>query len=100
MSSMSKPEERNFMTFTINVDNNITVLDSPQKIEERREGTETFSSSPELAAPAAQRWRTAAACGAEEGKCEEQGPPPHTTGRARQHQAGESNRAAATARRG
>src|SRR6266853_2325217 len=54
MSSMSKPEERNFMTFTINVDNNITVLDSPQKIEERREGTETFSSSPELAALAAQ----------------------------------------------
>ena len=42
------------MTFTINVDNNITVLDSPQKIEERREGTETFSSSPELAALAAQ----------------------------------------------
>src|SRR6266849_10840330 len=54
MSSMSKPEERNFMTFTINVDNNITVLDSPQKIEERREGTETFSSSQELAALAAQ----------------------------------------------
>src|SRR5260370_39368646 len=54
MSSMSKPEERNFMTFTINVENNITVLDSPQKIEERREGTETFSSSQELAALAAQ----------------------------------------------
>jgi hypothetical protein len=38
------------MTFTIDVDNNITVLDSPQKLEERREGTETFSSSQELAA--------------------------------------------------
>src|ERR1700674_820734 len=41
------------MTFTIDVDNNITVLDSPQEIEERREGTETFSSSQELAALAA-----------------------------------------------
>ena len=38
------------MTFTIDVDNNITVLDSPQKLEERREGTETFSNSQELAA--------------------------------------------------
>ena len=36
------------MTFTINVDNNITVLDSTEKIEERQEGTETFSSSQEL----------------------------------------------------
>ena len=38
------------MIYTIDVDNNITVLDSPQKIEERQEGTETFSSSQELAA--------------------------------------------------
>src|ERR1700687_4254976 len=38
------------MTFAIDVDNNMTVLDSPQKIEERREGTETFSSSQELSA--------------------------------------------------
>src|SRR5260370_22226049 len=38
------------MTFTINVDNNITVLDSTEKIEERQEGTEIFSSSQELAA--------------------------------------------------
>ena len=37
------------MTFTIDVENNITVLDSPQNIEERREGTETFSSSQDLA---------------------------------------------------
>src|SRR5438445_4506951 len=36
------------MTFTIDVDNNITVLDSTEKIEERQEGTETFSSSQEL----------------------------------------------------
>src|SRR5216683_6218844 len=36
------------MTFTIDVANNITVLDSAEKIEERREGTETFSSSQEL----------------------------------------------------
>src|SRR6202158_4787917 len=38
------------MTFAIDVDNNITVLDSPQKSEERRKETETFSSSQELAA--------------------------------------------------
>src|SRR5713226_9967030 len=43
------------MTFTIDVANKITVLDSPQKIEERQEGTETFSSSDELAALAA-KW--------------------------------------------
>src|SRR5260370_35248372 len=36
------------MTFTIDVDNNITVLDSAEKIAERQEGTETFSSSQEL----------------------------------------------------
>src|SRR5437763_16179149 len=36
------------MTFTINVDNNISVLDSAGKIEERQEETETFSSSQEL----------------------------------------------------
>src|SRR5438067_4484082 len=102
------------MTFTIDVANNITVLDSAEKIEERREGTETFSSSQELAAlagkwpgarlveiwnslpgvepverftsrqvAAARIWKAiqslqpnaggAAACGAEEGKSEEQG---------------------------
>ncbi len=38
------------MTFTIDVDNNITILDSPQKIEERQEGTEAFSNPQELAA--------------------------------------------------
>src|SRR5438874_5976888 len=36
------------MTFTIDVDNNITVLDSTENIEERQEGTEIFSSSQEL----------------------------------------------------
>src|SRR6266699_6598734 len=36
------------MTFTIDDANNITVVDSAEKIEERREGTETFSSSQEL----------------------------------------------------
>src|SRR5260370_32121405 len=43
------------MTFTIDVDNNITVLASSEKIEERQEGTETFSSPHELAALAA-KW--------------------------------------------
>ena len=38
------------MTFTIDVDNNITVLASSQQIEERKEGTETFSGPQELAA--------------------------------------------------
>ena|SRR5205085_4065079 len=127
------------MTFTIDVDNNITVLDSTEKIEERQEGTEIFSSSQELDAlagkwpgsrlveiwntpawrgtsravhqpagsrrsdleghpePAAYRWRTAAAGGAEEGKCGKQGQPPTATGRARPYQDGQSNRAAATA---
>src|SRR5713226_3398878 len=42
------------MTFTIDVDNNITVLASSQPIEERQEGTETFSSPHQLAALAAQ----------------------------------------------
>src|SRR6267154_5515409 len=42
------------MTFTIDVDNNITVLASSQRIEERQEGTETFSSPHQLAALAAQ----------------------------------------------
>jgi len=42
------------MKFTIDVDNNITVLPSSEKIEERQEGTETFSSPQELAALAAQ----------------------------------------------
>ena len=127
------------MTFTIDVDNNITVLDSAEKIAERQEGTETFSSSQELdalsrqmagfpaggdleqparrgtggavhqpaggrrsdlegcSAAAAYRWRTAAAGSAEEGKCGKQGQPPTATGRARPYQAGQSNRAAATA---
>src|SRR6266550_7807261 len=43
------------MTFTIDVDNNITVLDSAEKIAERQEGTETFSSSQELDA-LARKW--------------------------------------------
>src|SRR5204863_4905320 len=43
------------MTFTIDVDNNITVLASSQQIEERQEGTETFSSPHQLAALAA-KW--------------------------------------------
>src|SRR5258707_1669498 len=43
------------MTFTIDVDNNITVLASSQQIEERQEGTETFSGSHQLAALAA-KW--------------------------------------------
>src|SRR5205823_1154649 len=43
------------MTFTIDVDNNITVLASSQQIEERPEGTETFSSPHQLAAVAA-KW--------------------------------------------
>src|SRR3981081_3618955 len=43
------------MTFTIDVANNITVLDSAEKIEKRREGTETVSSSRELDALAA-KW--------------------------------------------
>src|SRR5712675_3699197 len=42
------------MTFTIDVDNNITVLASSQQIEERQKGTETFSSPHQLAALAAQ----------------------------------------------
>src|SRR5213076_3552752 len=42
------------MTFTIDVDNNITVLASSQQMEERQEGTETFSSPHQLAALAAQ----------------------------------------------
>src|SRR5437764_10152610 len=36
------------MTFAIDIDNNIGVLDSPQEIEERQDGTEIFSSSQEL----------------------------------------------------
>src|SRR5260370_41529703 len=42
------------MTFTIDVDNNITVLASSEKIGEREEGTETFSGPQELAALAIQ----------------------------------------------
>ena len=36
------------MTFAIDIDNNISALDSAEKIEERQEGTEIFSSSQEL----------------------------------------------------
>src|SRR5947199_9193723 len=43
------------MTFTIDVENNITVLASSQHIEERQEGIETFSTPHELAALAA-KW--------------------------------------------
>jgi hypothetical protein len=49
------PEERKTMTFTIDVDNNIAALDSSEKIEERQDGTETFSSPQELGAAAA-KW--------------------------------------------
>src|ERR1700687_3522657 len=66
MSSKRKPE-RNFMTFTIDVDNNITVLASTEKIEERQEGTKALSSPDELAALAASGrgqgwWRSGTAC--------------------------------------
>ena len=43
------------MIFTIDLENNITVLASSQHIEERQEGTETFSTPHELAALAA-KW--------------------------------------------
>src|SRR5881398_870082 len=43
------------MTFTIDLENNITVLASSQHIEERQEGTETFSTPHELAA-LAEKW--------------------------------------------
>jgi hypothetical protein len=43
-----KLEERNFMTFKIDVDNNITVLASSQETGKPEEGTETFSSPKEL----------------------------------------------------
>src|SRR6267378_2720625 len=52
MSSMT--EERNFMTFTVDVENNISVLASSEKIPEQ-EGTEAFSSPHELGALAA-KW--------------------------------------------
>src|SRR5436309_8487220 len=54
MSAMSETRRKDFMTFTIDVENNITVLASSQQIEERQEGTETFSSPHQLAALAAQ----------------------------------------------
>src|SRR5260370_26792930 len=47
--------KEHMQTFTIDVDNNITVLASSQQIEEREEGTETFSNPQELAALAA-KW--------------------------------------------
>ena len=54
MSSMCETGRKEHMpTFTIDVDNNITVLASSQQMEERQEGTETFSSPQELAALAA-----------------------------------------------
>jgi hypothetical protein len=43
------------MAFTIDVDNNITILASSQQTEEREEGSETFSSPHELTALAA-KW--------------------------------------------
>ena len=43
------------MTFTIDVDNNITILASSQQTEEREEGSETFSSPYELTTLAA-KW--------------------------------------------
>jgi hypothetical protein len=45
-------------TFTIDSTNDITVLDSSQKIEENRDGIEAFTSSQELAALAA-KWPAA-----------------------------------------
>jgi Protein of unknown function (DUF3489) len=45
-------------TFTIDSSNDITVLDSSQKIEENRDGIEAFTSSQELAALAA-KWPAA-----------------------------------------
>ena len=50
MNVIDEPEARSFMTFAIDVDNNITVLASSEKIDDRKEGTETFSSPNELAA--------------------------------------------------
>jgi hypothetical protein len=43
------------MTFTIDVDNNITILASAQLTEQHAEGTETFNNAQELAALAA-KW--------------------------------------------
>jgi hypothetical protein len=48
-------KKEHMRTFTIDVDNNITVLASSQQIEEREEGTETFTNPQELAALAA-KW--------------------------------------------
>src|SRR5258708_37332755 len=42
------PEERSFMTFAIDIDNNTSALDSAEKIDERQEGTQTSSTSQEL----------------------------------------------------
>ena len=51
MSSMRETRRKEHMpTFTIDADNNITVLASSQQIEEREERTETFSGPQELAA--------------------------------------------------
>src|SRR4030088_880871 len=56
MSSMRETRRKEHMpTFTIDADNNITVLASSQQTEEREKGTETFSNPQELAALAA-KW--------------------------------------------
>jgi hypothetical protein len=52
---MSETEERKTMTFTIDAENNITVLAPSQQSEKSEQGTETFSSPQELAALAA-KW--------------------------------------------
>src|SRR3954463_11614875 len=60
MSSCSVKTQRKepMTTFTIDISNDITVLDSSQKIEESRNGIEAFTSSQELAALAA-KWPAA-----------------------------------------
>src|SRR4051794_20181097 len=60
MSSCSVKTQRKepMTTFTIDSSNDITVLDSSQKIEENRDGIEAFTSSQELAALAA-KWPAA-----------------------------------------
>src|SRR5579859_3488840 len=55
MSSMGETRRKEPMTFTIDVDDNITILASSQPSEKHEEGTETFSSQHELYALAA-KW--------------------------------------------
>ena len=77
------------MTYTIDVDNNITVLASSQQPKEREEGTETFSSPHELAALAAkwpgsrlvEIWNSLPSVEQQEGRAE--GRPAATTARNR-----------------